>query len=90
MDFISASYLVRWVLALLAVLLLMGGMVLLMQRLRLGTPLHSSKHPRRLKVLETLPVGQRHRVSLIQCDDQEHLVLLGPHTDTLLTTGKKK
>lgn len=32
---------------------------------------------RRLKVIETLGLDNRHRLVLISCDDREHLLLLG-------------
>lgn len=42
---------------------------------------------RRLKVIESLPVDAKHRLVLVQRDDQEHLILLGVNADLLIESG---
>ncbi|WP_176787823.1 FliO/MopB family protein [Roseospirillum parvum] len=41
---------------------------------------------RRLKLVESLPVGARHRLVLVKRDDREHLLLLGT-TDVVVERG---
>ena len=47
-----------------------------------------SLETKRLSILETLPLDPKRRVMLIKCDDQEHMVLIGPNNEqTLSVTG---
>ncbi|GAB4126931.1 MAG: hypothetical protein Kow00104_12170 [Rhodothalassiaceae bacterium] len=68
-------------LALLFVLGLIGGLALLLKRvggigaLRIET---GRRTDRRLGLVETLTLDGRHRLMLVRCDDEEHLLLLGP------------
>lgn len=39
---------------------------------------------RRLKVVEFLPVDHRRKLVLVRRDDREHLILLGPESQTLV------
>jgi flagellar protein FliO/FliZ len=48
-----------------------------------------SGHNRRLKIIETLPVGAKHKAVLIQRDDRQHLILLGANSDTVIETNIK-
>jgi len=42
---------------------------------------------RRLALVETLPIDAKRRVVIIRRDEVEHLLLLGPDTDTVIETG---
>jgi len=42
--------------------------------------------PRRLSILETLPLDIRRRLVLVKCDESEHLLLLGTHEDVVVAT----
>ena len=42
---------------------------------------------RRLGVVETAFLGPKHRLILVRRDDVEHLVLIGPNTNTLVESG---
>jgi flagellar protein FliO/FliZ len=42
---------------------------------------------KRLGVVETAFLGPKHRLILVRRDDVEHLVLLGPNTNTLVESG---
>lgn len=43
-----------------------------------------------LRLDSTLVLDQRHRVVLIQCRDREHLLILGPSTQTLIESAPIK
>ena len=72
----------RFVLALIAVLALIGGIAWLARRLGLGGRLapNKSKSPR-LSLVEVLALDSRRRLVLVRRDSQEHLLLLGPSGD---------
>lgn len=76
----GVSYL-RFILALLLVLGLLALAAFLLRRSGLGPKLGRS---RRLSVLESLPVGPKHRLLLVRRDDVEHLLLLGPEGDLVV------
>jgi flagellar protein FliO/FliZ len=42
---------------------------------------------KRLGVVETAFLGPKHRLVLVRRDDVEHLVLIGPNTNTLIESG---
>ena len=75
----------RFVLALVFVLGLMGGLFLILKKLNLGNlqPLASK---RRLRVVESLMLDARHRAVILQRDDKEHLVILSPTGETVVET----
>jgi flagellar protein FliO/FliZ len=74
------SYL-RFILALLLVLGLLALAAFLLRRSGLAPKLSRS---RRLAVLESLPLGPRHRLMLVRRDEVEHLLLLGPQGDVVV------
>ena len=74
------SYL-RFILALLLVLGLLALAAWLLRRSGYGAKLGRS---RRLAAIESLTLGPRHRLMLIRRDGIEHLLLLGPHGDTVV------
>lgn len=41
----------------------------------------------RLQIISTLPLDMRHRLLIIRCDDQEHLLLLGQEKDIVIQTN---
>jgi len=76
----------KFFLALIFVLSMMGGLALLLKKLgfdRSGTFAGGKK---RLKVIEMLPIGAKHKSVLIQQDDKQHLLLLGPSGDVVIKT----
>jgi flagellar protein FliO/FliZ len=79
-----ADYL-RFIFALIFVLALMGGFWLVLKKLGLSGPLVTVGQ-RRLKILEILQIDSRHRAVLIARDDTEHLVILGPNSETVVET----
>lgn len=89
MDY--ADYL-KFLFALVFVLALMGGLAYIMKRLGWGqhaiSPL-GSKNKKRLKIVEILPIDARRKAILLQRDDTQHLVLLGPSGETVVETNIK-
>ena len=93
MDLIDFS---RYFAALLVVLGLLGGFALLARRglipgsiqgLSGFSGLSGGPRPeRRLSVKETVILDPRRRVVIVKADDQEHVLLLGPERETLLST----
>lgn len=77
-----ADYL-RFVLALLFVLGLIGLLAWLVRRYRPGGDLRSDGR-RRLAVLESLPLDPRRRLVLVRRDDALHLLLLGEDGNRLI------
>ncbi|MDJ0951854.1 MAG: flagellar biosynthetic protein FliO [Alphaproteobacteria bacterium] len=79
----------RFVLALLFVLGLIGGLAYGIRRLGLfdrfmGSPAGAA---RRLRVLESLALDARRRLVLVQHDEAEHLILIGGGNDLLVESG---
>jgi len=86
MDVISTVQLLKFGGALLLVLGLMLGLSLVMRRLNAGSGL-IAPGKRRLKIVEMMPLGARHRMILVKRDDREHLVILGPAGETVVESG---
>lgn len=42
---------------------------------------------RRLKIVEFLPIDHKHRLVLVRRDDREHLLVLGPDSETVIESG---
>lgn len=86
MDF--GNYL-RFVLALLFVLGLIGVFAALLRRYGVGmasAPMRKGAK-RRLQVVEVLALDAKRRAVLMRRDDVEHLVVLGPDQQTVVETG---
>jgi flagellar protein FliO/FliZ len=76
-------------LALVFVLALIGLVALVAKRLGVGGAVarrHGGRN-RRLGVSEVLPLDGKRRLLLIRRDQAEHLVILGPNTETVVETG---
>lgn len=76
----------RFVLALLLVLGLIAIFAWVLRRFGFGGALRTDNR-RRIQVLETTPLGPRHRLVLIRRDHTEHLLLLGPQGDVVVERG---
>ncbi len=81
--------LLRFLAALLFVLSLMGGLALVLKKTGLATGAVLTSGKKRLKILETLPLDARRKMVLVQRDDKQHLILLGPNSDSVIETGIK-
>jgi flagellar protein FliO/FliZ len=45
------------------------------------------KSEKRLKVIEFLPLDHKHRLVLVRRDNREHLLLIGPESETVIESG---
>lgn len=79
----------RMLAALVFVLALMGGLAFVLRKLGLSGPAVNIQGKRRLRIIESLPLDARRRLVLLQCDDEQHLVVLGPSGETVIKTGIK-
>lgn len=75
----------RLIIALGIVLALLGGFTLLLKKLGLApeTTLQTGDK-KRLKIVESLPLDARRRLVILQCDTQEHLVILNANGETVI------
>ena len=80
----------KFFLALVFVLGLMGGLALVLKRLGLGAASMVPADKRRLKVIEILPLDARRKAVLLSRDGAEHLVILGPAGETVVETNIEK
>jgi flagellar protein FliO/FliZ len=76
----------RFVLAMVFVLSLMGGLWLILKKLGLAGPVVQVQGKRRLKVIESLSIDTRRRAVILQRDNIQHLVILGPTSETVVET----
>lgn len=83
MDF--TTYL-QFALALIFVLGLIALLAWLLRRYGMGLKMSKG---RRLGVVEVQSLGPRHRLILLRRDQVEHLVIIGPHSETVVETGIK-
>lgn len=77
------SLYLRFLLALLFVLGLIGGFAWLVRRFGFGGRM-IPKGGRRLSVLEVQPVDARHKLVLLRRDATDHLILIGPNQSLLV------
>jgi flagellar protein FliO/FliZ len=77
----------QFVLALLFVLGLIGGAALLARRFGLAPAVRPQSGRRRLAVIESLAVDGKRRLLLVRRDNVEHLLILGPSTETVVERG---
>ena len=77
----------RTVLALVAVLGLIGAVAWVAKRIGFGGVAVGSRRKRRLAVVESMPLDGRRRLVLVRRDDVEHLLLLGGGSDVVIETA---
>jgi flagellar protein FliO/FliZ len=77
----------KFFLALVFVLALMGGLSLVLKRLGLGAASMLPPDKRRLKILEILPLDSRRKAVLLERDDVTHLVILSQTGETVVETN---
>lgn len=75
--------------ALVFVLSLMGGLAFFLKKIGLGQGAIVTGRKKRLKVIEVQPIDARRKLVIVGHDDKEHLVLLGPSGDTVITKDAK-
>ena len=89
MELISFSQIAQLLLALAFVVALMGGLALIVKKLGLSHSAPVYKGKKRLKIVESQALDARRRLVLVQCDDKQHLVMLGINSDTVIQTDIK-
>ena len=77
----------RFALALILVLGLIALLAWLLRRFGMGVKMTKG---RRLGIVEVQMLGPRHRLMLIRRDDVEHLVIVGPGSETVVESGIKR
>lgn len=78
----------RFILALVFVLALIGGLAWAVRRFNLVRgAVRPMGGPRRLEIVEIAPLDAKRRLALIRRDDTEHLILLGPASEIVVETG---
>jgi len=77
----------RFLIALVFVVALIGGLAWLVKRFGWGRRFIATSSTRRLAVLEVLPLDGKRRLILLRRDKVEHLVLLGSERDLLIESG---
>ncbi len=85
MDWIDWA---RALFALIATLALIVGVAYLARRL--GMLQHGAQGPKRLKISESLMLDPRRRLVIVRCDDREHVLLLGPAGDVVVSEKPAK
>ncbi len=79
---------IRFIVALLFVLALIGLLTWLVRRFGLGGRIGSRNRGKsRIGVVELAPVDAKRRLVLVRRDDQEHLILLGANSELLVESG---
>jgi len=71
--------------ALVLVLGLIGLAALIARRAGLGGAALRGGKGRRLALVETLALDPKRRLALVRCDEREHLLLLGPNADAVVS-----
>ena len=89
MDVVDGEFpaLLKMILALVFVLGLMGLLAFALKKLGLAGPVPVAGKKARLKLIETMALDQRRRLAIIQRDDVQHLVILGPNSETVVETN---
>ena len=77
----------RFALALILVLGLIALLAWLLRRFGMGVKMTKG---RRLGVTEVQMLGPRHRLMLIRRDEMEHLVIVGPASETVVESGIRR
>ncbi|MFP4312717.1 MAG: FliO/MopB family protein [Alphaproteobacteria bacterium] len=86
MEIITFAQIAQLIVTLALVVGLMGGLALLIKKLGLAHSAPVNKTQKRLKIIESQPLDARRRLVLVQCDDKQHLVMLGINGDTIIKT----
>ena len=74
---------IRFILALIFVLALIGSIAWILRRYGLGGRIVTARHGR-LSIVEVAPLDARRRAVLLRRDNVEHLLVLGPTHETVV------
>lgn len=89
MSWADLPQLLRMLAAMAFVLALMGGLTIALKRLGLTGEPSVPTDKKRLKLIESIALDTRRRAVLLQRDDKQHLVILGPNSETVVETDIK-
>lgn len=90
MEETDFSQILQLLAALGFVLALMGGLAFLVRRLGLAGALPQPVGKKKsLKIIEVLPLDSRRKAVLLQREDKQHLVILGPNGETVVESNIK-
>lgn len=78
---------IRFFFALILVLALIGGLALVARRMGFGHFTAKTGKQRRLTMVEAMNLDGKRRAVLFRRDKVEHLVILGPNSETVVETG---
>lgn len=82
----------RMIVSLIIVIALMGGLALILRKIRsldLSGLSLSAAPDKRLHVVERLSLDTRRQLVIFSCDGEEHLLLLGSEGETLINSPSK-
>ena len=79
---------IQFLLALVLVLVMMGGLALILKFLGGGRHIPMMKN-KRLKIVEILPLDHKRRAIFIHRDDRQHLLVLGQNSEIVVETNIK-
>lgn len=78
---------IKFVMALLFVVVLIVAVAWLMRRIGLGGVATGAMRHRRLGVVEVMPLDAKRRLVLVRRDDREHLILLSATGDVVVESA---
>lgn len=81
---------IKFLAALVFVLALMGGLSLILKKLGLGNPALAARNHKRIKLIEVLPIDVRRKAVILECDGEQHFVILSPAGDTVVQNNLSK
>jgi flagellar protein FliO/FliZ len=80
----------KFIAALVFVLALMGGLALVLKKAGFGQTGLAGRGGKRLKLVEVLPLDARRKAVILECDDEQHLIIMGPAGETLVKNNISK
>ena len=83
----TGTQIIKAIAALIFVVGLMSGLALLLKKLGLSGALPVKQGEKRLKIIEVLPLDARRKLAIIERDDQQHLIILGANSETVIETS---
>jgi flagellar protein FliO/FliZ len=87
MELIGITQIIKFGAALVFVIALMVALGIVMKRIDGGRHAVMPLKQRRLKIIELTRIDARRSLVLIQRDNVQHLVILGPHGETVVESG---
>ena len=81
---------IKFVAALILVLGMMGGLAFVLKKLGFGHGSGINTGKRRMKLIEVLNIDTKNKAAIIECDDNQHLVLLNANNASIIESDIKK